>query len=305
MIATEIIEPGDYPGFSYERRELEFHPIANVFPLLEGDEFKELCKDVREQGQQQPILTYEGMILDGRNRYRACLEVGEEPWTETWSGSNPVEAVMSLNLHRRHLTSGQRAMIGVEVEKVLAQQARERQGKRTDLKNPETNFPEIMPESSQGGEAREQAAKLTGTNPRYVSDAKKLQAEAPEAAESVRRGEISLPKAMKPYRKPKSEPEKPEPKQTVGDLISDREDFVVPPRKLSPEQRAFYDISQYLVRLRRMDPEKIVEEWLEDGDEFEAGQQMKDARFIVDWFSRYEKAMKSVSGRGLYVVGEE
>jgi hypothetical protein len=93
--------------------------------------------------------------------------------------------------------------------------------------------------------------------------------------------------------------------------LADGEDFEIPPRKLTPEQRAFYDISAYLVRLRRMDPEKVAEEWLEQKDDFEARQQRKDARYIVDWFSRYEAAMGRLSKLhrrepgNLRVVGEE
>jgi ParB-like chromosome segregation protein Spo0J len=77
---------------------LEFHTIANAFPMMEGEEFKELVRDIAEHGHQQPILTHEGKILDGRNRYRARLEMGVEPWTERWHGDSPVEAAVSLNI---------------------------------------------------------------------------------------------------------------------------------------------------------------------------------------------------------------
>jgi ParB-like chromosome segregation protein Spo0J len=76
---------------------LEFHPIADAFPLMEGEEFKDLVRDIAEHGQQQPILTHNGRILDGRNHYRACLEAGVEPWTERWYRDSPVEAVVTLN----------------------------------------------------------------------------------------------------------------------------------------------------------------------------------------------------------------
>jgi len=93
--------------------------------------------------------------------------------------------------------------------------------------------------------------------------------------------------------------------QTVGDVLASGEDFEVPPRKLSPEQKAFYDISAYLVRLRRMDAEKVAAEWLEEADDFEARQQVKDALYVADWFGRYAEAIRNVSNRKLRVAGEE
>jgi hypothetical protein len=58
---------------------LKFHPFAELFPLLEGTELEALARDIKEHGQDEPILTYQGMILDGRNRWRACELVGVSP----------------------------------------------------------------------------------------------------------------------------------------------------------------------------------------------------------------------------------
>ena len=58
----------------------DFHPVAELFPLLGGNEFDGLVKDVREHGLREPIwLHQDGRIIDGRNRYLACLEAGIEP----------------------------------------------------------------------------------------------------------------------------------------------------------------------------------------------------------------------------------
>jgi len=71
---------------------------------VDGPEFGQLVDDLREHGLLQPIVLHEGRILDGRNRYRACQHAGVEPRFEEWDGESPTAYVLSLNLHRRHLT---------------------------------------------------------------------------------------------------------------------------------------------------------------------------------------------------------
>src|SRR5215467_2240772 len=57
-------------------QELQFHPLANIFPLMEGEEFNALVTDVREYGLKNPVTLYHGGVIDGRNRVRACLAAG-------------------------------------------------------------------------------------------------------------------------------------------------------------------------------------------------------------------------------------
>jgi hypothetical protein len=97
--------------------EYEFHPLANLFPLMEGEEFDHLVEDIRENGLHEPIVLYEGKIIDGRNRYRACLVADVKPYTKSsgWADVDPLTYVISANLHRRHLTTQQRAAIAADL----------------------------------------------------------------------------------------------------------------------------------------------------------------------------------------------
>ena len=166
-----------------------FHESANLFPLMQPHEAEELRRDIAEHGQREPIVLHEGAILDGRNRYLACEALGIEPETTEWQPSgSPVDYVLSLNLHRRHLTSSQRAFVALELEKLYAVEAKERQGTRNDIT-------QKVAEGEQG-EAREQAARATGTNRQYVSDAKKLLTKAPKLAERVQAGMLSINAAV-------------------------------------------------------------------------------------------------------------
>src|SRR3982751_6115188 len=90
---------------------LDFHPLSAIFPLVEGIQFDELVADVKAFGLREPILIFEGKVLDGRNRYRACVAAGVEPTFVVYQGDDPIAYVISLNLRRRHLDESQRAMV--------------------------------------------------------------------------------------------------------------------------------------------------------------------------------------------------
>jgi hypothetical protein len=78
---------------------------------MESDEFNKLVEDLKQYGLLTPIVVYEGKILDGRNRDRGCIEAELTPRYVEYTGSDPLGFIVSANLHRRHLTTGQRAMI--------------------------------------------------------------------------------------------------------------------------------------------------------------------------------------------------
>ena len=81
------------------------HAATKLFPELEGNEFDALVNDIRRNGQKQPILLFDGQVIDGRNRMRVCKILKIKPITEEIDTDDPLGFVMSLNYHRRHLRS--------------------------------------------------------------------------------------------------------------------------------------------------------------------------------------------------------
>jgi len=102
-------KPADFVRF-------EFHPLANIFPLMEGETFQMFASDVAVHGVREPIGIFEGKILDGRNRYRASVQAEQDcPWEDLGQLDDPLAYVISLNLHRRHLDESQRSMVAARI----------------------------------------------------------------------------------------------------------------------------------------------------------------------------------------------
>jgi ParB-like chromosome segregation protein Spo0J len=96
--------------------KLAEHPAAQLFPLMIGPEFDALVTDIAEHGLREPIVRHEGLILDGRNRLRACERAEVKPRFVEWDGNgNPETFVVSKNLYRRHLDESQRSMIAARI----------------------------------------------------------------------------------------------------------------------------------------------------------------------------------------------
>ncbi len=158
----------------------ELHPLCTLFPRITGAEFDSLVTDIGRHGLRDPIVLHDGMVLDGGNRYRACMEAGVEPRFVNFGGDDVVSFVLSANLHRRHLQAGQQAAIVA-----LATDW----GKAQRVGNPQ--FGNVA-----GLQSVSDRAAKSGASDRTQRMADKVARESPELAERVAHGEVSLPKAV-------------------------------------------------------------------------------------------------------------
>src|SRR5215470_13414145 len=92
---------------------IEPHPFSKMFPPLSEEDFSKLAADIKLHGLRQHIVLYQGKILDGNNRYRACELAGIKPTFADFTGidADARNYVISVNIHRRHLSREQRAEI--------------------------------------------------------------------------------------------------------------------------------------------------------------------------------------------------
>lgn len=90
---------------------MDVHPLADIFPMMGDDELAELADDIKENGLLHPIVVdADGVLIDGRNRLRACEIAGVEPTFTQLNGHDASAFIVSANLNRRNMKAGQRAM---------------------------------------------------------------------------------------------------------------------------------------------------------------------------------------------------
>ena len=147
-----------------------FHPLADIFPLIEGNDFEELVADIKANGLIEPIVLLDDQVLDGRNRYRACIAAGVEPLFVPYRGEHPAAYVVSMNVVRRHLSESQRAMAAAKL---------------ATLKQGDNQHSEGLPIG--------RSSELLNVGERSVARAREvLDHGAPELQTAVERGEVSV-----------------------------------------------------------------------------------------------------------------
>jgi len=176
-----------YPGraFLMSITIKSVHPFAAEFPMMTDGEMDRLVKDIEEHGQiESCIVNSQGVLLDGRNRRAACERLGIEARVRIANPISEVTFIVSLNVARRHLNSGQLAVLGMKSLPYFESEARKRQGNRTNLREP-------VPLSGEK-RARDDAGKALGVSGRYVQQAKRVKEHAPELITAIESGSMTL-----------------------------------------------------------------------------------------------------------------
>lgn len=193
-------EPSDEstePEAEAPASSMPVHPAAAIFPMMCTADLKKLADNIKEFGLREPIVVFEGRIVDGRNRKAACVLAGIEPTYREWDGEGSLVAwILSVNLHRRHLTDTQRAMIGARAREAFAAEAEERRNAKLVQNKGSTVSADLRyRELSRGeeGKSAEVAAAQLQVSTRAVEQASAVIAKGSEAlVEALTSGAVSL-----------------------------------------------------------------------------------------------------------------
>lgn len=163
---------------------MKHHKYADLFPMMNDEELSALVDDMKQYGYDEtaPVITLDGKILDGRNRYKAAGLAGVSPVFAEYEGENPLEFVIRHNLKRRHLNESQRAVIAAKL-------ANMEQGGDRKSKNQSINLDFDM--------TQQQAADMFNVSRATVATVKAIEKAAPEMLEKIESGEMTAHEAHK------------------------------------------------------------------------------------------------------------
>jgi hypothetical protein len=170
------------------------HAAADIFPLLNSEEFAQLVEDVRQNGLYHPIVLTadETTIVDGRNRWLACMEAEVDPTfralPESFTETDIINFVKSHNLRRRDLNPGQRAAMFIDLDHMrLAEEARQRQ--QAGLKKGDVS--PVVPTSAPREKVSDEIAVSAGVAGSTVRQVLAVREESPRLFKEIKAGIVT------------------------------------------------------------------------------------------------------------------
>lgn len=192
---------GSQPKVRTEDKEPEYHDLSTVFVSFEDtQEFDGIVDSIKQYGLFEPILMWQGWIVDGRHRHKACLKADVKPTYEYIPDDTPfnivLDRVVGANLMRRHMTTGQRAMTAAALATMTVGGTGSNQHEKSKRNN------------CSDSKSNKDAADKLNVSDMSVKRAKAIKRDAPDLAEEVSKGNMTLNAADNERRKRKGLPEK-------------------------------------------------------------------------------------------------
>ena len=173
-----------------------------LIPPLTSEEFKQLERNILEEGIRDPLVTWNGILVDGHNRYRIATEYDIDFVTveKEFADMNAVKEWMINNqFGRRNLNKYQRSVLALQLEDVFKAKAKEKeQFRKTTSQISDESLPEIS--------TKKELAKIANVSHDTIARVKRIEATAsPEIKAKVSTGEISINEAFKEIKKEEHE----------------------------------------------------------------------------------------------------
>ena len=182
------------------------HPLTNRMPIKPEHEYEALEESIRIHGLQQPLIRFEGKVLDGRHRLRACKELGIPVAVLDFVGSteDALVYVLQANQYHHDYGAGQRAAVAAmlmpDVSEMVAQGRLEKVRAAWDAKRA-GGCSQKIGNNLGTTDTRTRSHAIVGqmmrVNHAYVEHALRIQRDAPELFKQLHAGTITMQAAIK------------------------------------------------------------------------------------------------------------
>jgi len=164
--------------------------FKKLIPALTAEEFKQLEANCLEEGIREKIITWNGFIIDGHNRYEIATRWNLEYQTESkrFKDENDVREWMINNqFGRRNLSNYQRGVLALELESVFSERAKEKETER------KTTFVKSQKSNLEAVNTNKELAKIASVGEQTIARVKVIEAKASEEVKAqLSTGEVSI-----------------------------------------------------------------------------------------------------------------
>jgi len=234
--------------------------FKDLIPPLTKEEFKQLENNCMSEGIREKILTWNGFIIDGHNRYEIATrwDLDFETESKHFDNEEAVKEWMILNqFGRRNLSNYQRSVLALELEDVFKEKAKEKELER------KTTFAKSQKSSMETINTNKELSNISGIGQQTIARVKKIQEKAPEEVKAkLRTGEVSINAAYKEIKKEEKKAEKENERDRLAEIGKNKKieiDF-----RLGDFEEVFKDIPDGSIDCIITDPpypKEFIEVW--------------------------------------------
>ena len=186
--------------------------LESLIPPLSNEEFKQLERNILEEGIRDPLITWNGILIDGHNRYRIAQEhdINYETLEKEFDNINLVKEWMIHNqFGRRNLSNYQRSVLALHLENVFKDRAKEKEFER------KTTFQKSEKSNLETVNSVKEIGKVANVSHDTIAKVKKIEANAtPEVKARLNTGQMSINEAYKEIKKEEIEIKRKEIRET-------------------------------------------------------------------------------------------
>ena len=166
--------------------------FKKLIPALTAEEFKQLEENILKDGIRDPLVLWNGYLIDGHNRYQIAFKHGLEYKTidkEFEDESQVKEWMINNQFGRRNLSNYQRSVLALELESVFSKRAKESKIEKVSHYRQTGEVLANLPKP----DTRKELSNVAGVGERTISMVKVIEAKAtPEVKAQLSTGEVSI-----------------------------------------------------------------------------------------------------------------